>query len=166
MKSGILPKIFAYAGSVSIDRTWRSAGKDVKRQVKNSDISNIGKAIDDGWVITFPQGTTTPFKPIRRGTAHIIKTYKPIVIPIVIDGFTQAWSLVAMVAFISMLCDRAFSATHYALLASLGNLGRTLLSSYSGVVIDDWLMGNWSLFFILTALMVLPSLIFLFLDRA
>ena len=84
---------------------------------------------------------------------------------IVVDGFTQAWSLVAMVAFISMLCDRAFSATHYALLASLGNLGRTLLSSYSGVVIDDWLMGNWSLFFVLTALMVLPSLIFLYLIR-
>jgi 1-acyl-sn-glycerol-3-phosphate acyltransferase len=91
MKSGILPKIFAYAGSVSIDRTWRSAGKDVKRQVKNSDISNIGKAIDDGWVITFPQGTTTPFKPIRRGTAHIIKTFKPVVVPIVIDGFRRSF---------------------------------------------------------------------------
>ncbi|PQJ78662.1 lysophospholipid acyltransferase family protein [Polaribacter porphyrae] len=91
MKSGILPKIFAYTGSVSIDRTWRAAGKDVKRQVKNSDISNIGKAIDDGWVVTFPQGTTTPFKPIRRGTAHIIKTYKPIVVPIVIDGFRRSF---------------------------------------------------------------------------
>ena len=68
MRSGILPKLFAYAGSVSIDRTWRSAGENVNRQVKNSDISNIGKAIKDGWVITFPQGTTTPFKPIRRGT--------------------------------------------------------------------------------------------------
>ncbi len=91
MRSGILPKIFAYTGSVSIDRTWRSAGKNVNRQVKNSDITNIGKAIDDGWVITFPQGTTTPFKPIRRGTAHIIKTYKPIVVPIVIDGFRRAF---------------------------------------------------------------------------
>ena len=91
MRSGFLPKIFAYTGSVSIDRTWRSGGKDVNRQVKNSDISNIGKAIDDGWVITFPQGTTTPFKPIRRGTAHIIKTYKPIVIPIVIDGFRRSF---------------------------------------------------------------------------
>lgn len=91
MRSGILPKLFAYAGSVSIDRTWRSAGKDVNRQVKNSDISNIGKAIDDGWVITFPQGTTTPFKPIRRGTAHIIKTFKPIVVPIVIDGFRRSF---------------------------------------------------------------------------
>jgi 1-acyl-sn-glycerol-3-phosphate acyltransferase len=56
-----------------------------------SDISNIGVALDDGWVITFPQGTTTPFKPIRKGTAHIIKKYKPIVIPIVIDGFRRSF---------------------------------------------------------------------------
>lgn len=91
MKSGLLPKIFAYVGSVSIDRTWRSAGKNVNRQVKMSDISNINKALDDGWVITFPQGTTKPFKPIRRGTAHIIKTHKPIVVPIVIDGFRRSF---------------------------------------------------------------------------
>jgi len=91
MRSGILPKFMAYGGSVSIDRTWRNAGKNVNRQVKNSDISNIGRAIKDGWVITFPQGTTTPFRPIRRGTAHIIKTYKPIVVPIVIDGFRRSF---------------------------------------------------------------------------
>ena len=65
--------------------------QDVNRQVKMSDISNIGKALDDGWVITFPQGTTTPFKPIRKGTAHIIKRYKPVVVPIVIDGFSRSF---------------------------------------------------------------------------
>ncbi|REE82085.1 1-acyl-sn-glycerol-3-phosphate acyltransferase [Lutibacter oceani] len=91
MKSGFLPKVFAYTGSISIERTWRSAGKEVNRQVKMSDISNIKKALDDGWVITFPQGTTKPFRPIRRGTAHIIKTYKPVVIPIVIDGFRRSF---------------------------------------------------------------------------
>ncbi len=91
MKSGLLPKILAYAGSISIDRTWRAAGKEVNRQVKMSDITNIKKALDDGWVITFPQGTTTPFKPIRKGTAHIIKQYKPIVVPIVIDGFRRSF---------------------------------------------------------------------------
>lgn len=91
MRSGLLPKIFAYVGSISVERTWRNAGKDINRQVKMSDISNIGKALDDGWVITFPQGTTTPFKPIRRGTAHIIKTYQPIVVPIVIDGFRRSF---------------------------------------------------------------------------
>ena len=91
MNSGILPKILAYAGSVSIERTWRSKGKDIKREVKLGDISNIGKALEDGWVITFPQGTTTPFKPIRKGTVHLIKKYKPIVIPIVIDGFRRSF---------------------------------------------------------------------------
>ena len=91
MKAGLLPRILAYVGSVSIERTWRSKGEDVNRQVKMSDISNIKKALDDGWVITFPQGTTTPFKPIRKGTAHIIKHYKPIVVPIVIDGFRRAF---------------------------------------------------------------------------
>ena len=91
MTSGLFPKIMAYAGSVSIERTWRSKGEDVKRQVKMSDISKIGTALNDGWVITFPQGTTTPFKPIRKGTAFIIKQYKPIVIPIVIDGFRRSF---------------------------------------------------------------------------
>lgn len=91
MRSGLLPKILAYVGSISIERTWRAEGKDVNRQVKMSDISSIGKALDDGWVITFPQGTTTPFKPIRKGTAHIIKRYKPVVVPIVIDGFRRSF---------------------------------------------------------------------------
>lgn len=91
MKSSLLAKLMAYAGSISIQRTWREKGKEVNRQVKFSDISNIGIALDDGWVITFPQGTTTPFKPIRRGTAHIIKTFRPIVVPVVIDGFRRSF---------------------------------------------------------------------------
>ena len=68
-----------------------SIGEDINRQVKMSDISKIGVALNDGWVITFPQGTTTPFKPIRKGTAFLIKQYKPIVIPIVIDGFRRSF---------------------------------------------------------------------------
>ena len=61
------------------------------KRLKLSDVSNITTALKDGWVITFPQGTTTPFKPIRRGTAHIIRQNKPIVIPIVIDGFRRSF---------------------------------------------------------------------------
>lgn len=91
MRKSLLTKIFAYVGSVSIERTWRAEGKDVNRQVKMSDISNIGKALNDGWVITFPQGTTTPWKPLRKGTAHIIKRYKPVVVPVVIDGFRRSF---------------------------------------------------------------------------
>ncbi len=91
MKKSLLTKILAYAGSISIERTWRSDGKDVNRQVKMSDISNIGIALNDGWVITFPQGTTKPWKPLRKGTAHIIKKYKPVVVPVVIDGFRRSF---------------------------------------------------------------------------
>ncbi len=91
MRKSLLTKMFAYVGSVSIERTWRAEGKDVNRQVKMSDISNIGMALNDGWVITFPQGTTTPWKPLRKGTAHIIKRYKPVVVPVVIDGFRRSF---------------------------------------------------------------------------
>jgi 1-acyl-sn-glycerol-3-phosphate acyltransferase len=91
MKKSLLTKVLAYAGSISVERTWRSEGKEVKRQVKMSDISNIGIALKDGWVITFPQGTTTPWKPLRKGTAHIIKKFKPIVVPVVIDGFRRSF---------------------------------------------------------------------------
>lgn len=91
MKAGLLTRLMAYAGAVSVERTWREKGKEVQREVNPGDTKNIGIALKDGWVITFPQGTTKPFKPIRKGTAHIIKQYKPIVIPIVIDGFRRSF---------------------------------------------------------------------------
>ena len=91
MRSGLLPKIMAYAGAITVERTWREKGKNIKREVNSQDTENIGTALKDGWVITFPQGTTKPWKPIRKGTAHIIKQYKPIVVPIVIDGFRRSF---------------------------------------------------------------------------
>ena len=93
MKAGLLPRILAYVGAITVERTWRAGGKDVteKREVNPNDTENIGIALADGWVITFPQGTTKSFKPVRKGTAHIIKQYKPIVVPIVIDGFRRSF---------------------------------------------------------------------------
>ncbi|MGJ8684634.1 MAG: lysophospholipid acyltransferase family protein [Nonlabens sp.] len=91
MTSGFLPKVFAYVGAITVERTWRAKGEEVNRAVNPDDTKNIGIALEDGWVITFPQGTTKPFKPIRKGTAHIIKQYKPIVVPIVIDGFRRSF---------------------------------------------------------------------------
>lgn len=91
MKEGLLPRILSYAGAITVERTWRAKGKEVKREVNPNDTENIRIALEDGWVITFPQGTTKPFKPIRKGTAHIIKQHKPVVVPIVIDGFRRAF---------------------------------------------------------------------------
>ena len=91
MTEGLLPKILAYAGAITVERTWRAKGKDVKRDVNPNDTENIKIALEDGWVITFPQGTTRSFKPVRKGTAHIIMQHKPIVVPIVIDGFRRSF---------------------------------------------------------------------------
>ncbi|MFC4741011.1 lysophospholipid acyltransferase family protein [Flavobacterium ponti] len=91
MEAGLLPKILAYAGAITVERTWRAEGKDVKREVNPNDTENIKIALEDGWVITFPQGTTRSFKPVRKGTAHIILQHKPIVVPVVIDGFRRSF---------------------------------------------------------------------------
>ena len=83
---------------------------------------------------------------------------------VIADDLTAAFATVAFVAFISLLVDRTYTATQYALLASIGTAGRTLLASSSGALVD-WLNGNWGIFFIITSLMVLPSLICLWYIR-
>ncbi len=85
-------------------------------------------------------------------------------IAVIFDDIAAAFATVAFVAFISLLVDRAYTATQYALLASIGTAGRTTLASSSGALVD-WLNGDWGIFFILTALMVIPSLIILWLMR-
>ncbi len=85
-------------------------------------------------------------------------------IAVIFDDIAAAFATVAFVAFISLLVDRAYTATQYALLASIGTAGRTTLASSSGALVD-WLNGDWGTFFILTALMVIPSLIVLWLMK-
>ena len=92
MNSGIIPKILAYTGAIPISRTWREKGRNIKRKINKKEISNVQKALQNGWLITFPQGTTKPWSPIRKGTAHIIKENKPLVVPIVIDGFRRSFN--------------------------------------------------------------------------
>ena len=84
---------------------------------------------------------------------------------VVIDDLTSAFATVTFVAFISMLVDRTYTATQYALLASLGTAGRTLLAASSGELVD-WLEGDWGTFFVITTLMVIPSLVCLWAIRA
>ena len=82
-------------------------------------------------------------------------------IAVIFDDMAAAFATVAFVAFISMLVDRTYTATQYALLASIGTAGRTTLAASSGAMVD-WLNGDWGIFFIITAIMVIPSLIFLY----
>ena len=85
-------------------------------------------------------------------------------VAVIFDDITAAFATVAFVAFISLLVDRTYTATQYALLASIGTAGRTTLASSSGALVD-WLNGDWGTFFVLTTVMVIPSLIFLWFIR-
>ena len=85
-------------------------------------------------------------------------------IAVIFDDMAAAFATVAFVAFISMLVDRTYTATQYALLSSIGTAGRTTLAASSGALVD-WLNGDWGIFFIITALMVIPSLIFLYMIK-
>ncbi len=85
-------------------------------------------------------------------------------VAVIFDDMAAAFATVAFVAFISLLVDRAYTATQYALLASIGTAGRTTLASSSGALVD-WLNGDWGVFFVITALMVIPSLIILWIMR-
>ena len=90
-ESGLLPKIFSYAGAVTVKRSWRHKGKDVKRSADYSAPEKIKKALSFGWVINFPQGTTKAKAPIQKGTAKLIQKLRPIVVAVEIDGFQEAF---------------------------------------------------------------------------
>lgn len=91
MKSTLLTRFLTLAGAITVKRTWNSSSGEKIKGLEASDTRSIARALDNNWIITFPQGTTTPFAPGRKGTAFIIKHYRPIVVPIVIDGFSEAF---------------------------------------------------------------------------
>src|SRR5678809_32999 len=92
MKGSWISRFFTMAGALTVKRTWRPEGTETRKGLDPSDTRKIYRALDSNWVITFPQGTTKPFAPGRKGTALIIKRNKPIVIPVVINGFWRAFN--------------------------------------------------------------------------
>ena len=91
MKKSLITKLLTYAGAVLVQRSWRDSGESVSRDIRSEDPDKIKLALKDGWVITFPRGTTDNSKPIRKGTAHIIKSNNPLVVPIKISGFKSVF---------------------------------------------------------------------------
>lgn len=92
MKDNWMTRLFSLAGALTVKRTWRAEGKDVQRSLDLKDTNKIHQALEKSWVITFPQGTTKPFAPGRKGTAHIIREKQPLVVPVVINGFWRAFN--------------------------------------------------------------------------
>lgn len=91
MKNSLITKVLAYAGAILIQRSWRDSGEHINREVRSQDPSNINLALEDGWVITFPRGTTDKTKPVRKGTAHIIKNSSPTIVPVKLSGFSDVF---------------------------------------------------------------------------
>ena len=92
MNGSFISKIFKMAGALTVKRTWREGATEVRRGLDPSDTKKITNALKESWIITFPQGTTKPFAPGRKGTSFIIKNCRPIVVPIVINGFWRAFN--------------------------------------------------------------------------
>lgn len=92
MKQNWISKLFSLAGAITVKRTWCKDAQEVRRSLDPGDTRKIERALQHNWVITFPQGTTKPFAPGRKGTAFIIKHHRPIVIPVVINGFWRAFN--------------------------------------------------------------------------
>lgn len=92
MNGTFISRLFKLAGALTVKRTWRAEGKEVRRGLDPSDTRKITTALNNNWIITFPQGTTKPFAPGRKGTAYIIKNCKPVVVPVVINGFWRAFT--------------------------------------------------------------------------
>ncbi len=92
MNGSWVSRLFTMAGALTVKRTWRAEGQEVRRTLDPSDTRKIQRALENNWVITFPQGTTKPFAPGRKGTAFIIKQTKPVVVPVVISGFWRAFN--------------------------------------------------------------------------
>ena len=91
MKKSVITKLLTYAGAVLVQRSWRDSGESVSRDIRSEDPDKIKLALKDGWVITFPRGTTDNSKPIRKGTAHIIKNNDPLIVPINLIGFKDVF---------------------------------------------------------------------------
>ena len=91
MKGSWISRLLALGGAITVKRTWNPKGNEVRKGLDPGDTRKIARALENNWVITFPQGTTKPFAPGRKGTAFIIKHHKPIVVPVVINGFWRAF---------------------------------------------------------------------------
>jgi PAT family beta-lactamase induction signal transducer AmpG len=65
-------------------------------------------------------------------------------------------SSVALVAYISTLCSREFTASQYALFSALATFGRTTIVSASGLMVETF---GWITFFVITAAASIPALV-------
>jgi len=89
MKKNIVTSLFTKAGGVTFRRSFREGGKEVSRPVDLEGVARVEEAIENGWLLHFPAGTTQPGAPLRKGIAQILHRTRAVAVPVRVDGFRR-----------------------------------------------------------------------------
>ena len=89
MKQNLLTKLMTLAGGVTFRRSFREAGEDVRRAVDMEGVARVEEAIQDGWLLHFPAGTTKKGAPLRGGVTRLLHNTKAVALPLRVDGFRE-----------------------------------------------------------------------------
>jgi PAT family beta-lactamase induction signal transducer AmpG len=79
-------------------------------------------------------------------------------VTISIENLTAGMATTAFIAYLSSLCNIAYTATQFALFTSLMNVTRTVFASGGGWLADHM---DWSVYFLLTTFAAMPGLVVL-----
>jgi PAT family beta-lactamase induction signal transducer AmpG len=75
------------------------------------------------------------------------------------ENFATGMGATVLVAYLSLLCNRSFTVTQFALLSALTQFTTKILSSPSGYIVE---LIDWFWFFIVTAILAVPGVLLLF----
>jgi 1-acyl-sn-glycerol-3-phosphate acyltransferase len=89
MKQNLLTKLMTLAGGVTFKRSFREAGEDVRRAVDMEGVARVEEAIQDGWLLHFPAGTTKKGAPLRGGVTRLLHNTKAVALPMRVEGFRE-----------------------------------------------------------------------------
>ncbi len=89
MKQNLLTKLMTLAGGVTFRRSFREAGEDVRRAVDLEGVARVEEAIQGGWLLHFPAGTTRKGAPLRGGVTRLLHNTRAVALPLRVDGFRE-----------------------------------------------------------------------------
>jgi len=87
MKKNLLTKLMTLVGGVTFRRSFREGGVDVQRPVDLEGVARVEEAIQDGWLLHFPAGTTRKGAPLRAGVSRLLHNTQAVALPVRVDGF-------------------------------------------------------------------------------
>lgn len=79
-----------------------------------------------------------------------------LILTITFENLSSGMATTVIIAFMSMMCSKGYTATQYALLSSLPGFARDIFASTSGKVLE---LTSWPMFFMISALLTLPAVL-------